>query len=741
MILLKSKRSNKILGKMGSNHEIKIEKRILVILVSLSLLFAVKIGTWYKASINMRLERNLWKDSVVENNNEKDDLKEEEEEFLSLLPASGLQMKVELYNIKASLLSEELIIDSMLKVIEESKMSLLSFHCFESFSSVDCFAILDNRSHFHIHTFKQNDDKCMVLVDVLCSSQVQLILVEEVLPMIEEHFANKLMNETISMENARWKVRLRNPTEEPGKIRNIFRGDLTQEFIGNPNPNYLNKRIFSVETPFQRLDVYDIVDPKFTPINKYLKSLSGDDSSYESLHPELYKPNRVVFLDGVSQSLGKGVEAYHEALVQPAMFVHDNPRRVAIIGGGEGATLREALKHESVQNVTMIDIDEEMCKASSVYLFPAWNGCDDFINSTTSCFDHPKAYVTYEDALAWFVDRFYSQTNEEQNEKFDVVIMDALDPQDTVEFANILYQDKVFWQSVYNGLSEDGVLIAQLGDAPENKDPADNFNSNRRRAGLVEVLREIGFYSSHSYEEPHSSFEDPWTFLCVCKTRKCHKKWYSNPAEVDIAIHTRIQRSKSGTPLLKYFDAATFARYQVPHKGVEVVYCHKQPTPIECQIANGFHHNTQIVSKNSFAIQADDNGLVNQVIVNSHIPKFSFIDVGNSIQFSSRTNQLISKYSNRMFGNSVLKDFVSLSIENVSRLASEDLYISSGIPSMLKHTSEKIANIASLEYVLSQSLAPTFYNPIISRHLSQFHLFVTMHNISEGDYIFPHTRC
>ena len=173
---------------------------------------------------------------------------------------------------------------------------------------------------------------------------------------------------------------------------------------------------------FQRIDVWDFVDPKFTSIESYIKSKNTQEQSYESLNPEYYQPERVMFLDGVSQSVQKGVEPYHEALVQPAMFAHPNPRRVAIIGGGEGATLREALKHKSVTNVTMIDIDEVMCKVSADILYPWWNGCDDFKeeNVPSSCFDHPRAHVRYEDALAWFIDRFLEDYG---NEKYDVIIM------------------------------------------------------------------------------------------------------------------------------------------------------------------------------------------------------------------------------------------------------------------------------------------------------------------------------
>ncbi|EEC49072.1 predicted protein, partial [Phaeodactylum tricornutum CCAP 1055/1] len=73
---------------------------------------------------------------------------------------------------------------------------------------------------------------------------------------------------------------------------------------------------------------------------------------------------RVLYLDNVVQSRLLGETAYHESLVHPAMFSHQNPRRVAIIGGGEGAALREVLKHRTVEMVTMLEIDEAMVNAS-----------------------------------------------------------------------------------------------------------------------------------------------------------------------------------------------------------------------------------------------------------------------------------------------------------------------------------------------------------------------------------------
>ncbi len=74
-------------------------------------------------------------------------------------------------------------------------------------------------------------------------------------------------------------------------------------------------------------------------------------------------------LDGKVQSALYDEFIYHESLVHPpALIAHGKPERVLIIGGGEGATAREALKHKSVREVIMVDLDEAVVNASKKYL-------------------------------------------------------------------------------------------------------------------------------------------------------------------------------------------------------------------------------------------------------------------------------------------------------------------------------------------------------------------------------------
>jgi Spermine/spermidine synthase domain/S-adenosylmethionine decarboxylase len=174
--------------------------------------------------------------------------------------------------------------------------------------------------------------------------------------------------------------------------------------------HYLGRRSFthkelvaSVKTPLQTFEVFEMVD---------LRDLEQ-------------KKDRILFLDHVVQSSRFGLEAYHEALVHPALLAHPDPKRVAIIGGGEGATMREVLKHSTVEKVIMIEIDAAMVDASKIALLE-WNDCSDLVGSADSCFDDPRAEIYLEDAVGWFIDRFNKNESISEVEKFDVIIMDAL---------------------------------------------------------------------------------------------------------------------------------------------------------------------------------------------------------------------------------------------------------------------------------------------------------------------------
>lgn len=120
---------------------------------------------------------------------------------------------------------------------------------------------------------------------------------------------------------------------------------------------------------------------------------------------------KALVIDGKTQSAIIDEFVYHESLVQPAMLAHGSPRSVLILGGGEGATAREALRFPSVQRVVMVDIDEEVVNACREHL-PEWH---------RGSFDDPRLKLVIDDA-----EHYINSTSD----KFDVIIADLVDPEE-----------------------------------------------------------------------------------------------------------------------------------------------------------------------------------------------------------------------------------------------------------------------------------------------------------------------
>ncbi|NLL37088.1 MAG: polyamine aminopropyltransferase [Fretibacterium sp.] len=150
---------------------------------------------------------------------------------------------------------------------------------------------------------------------------------------------------------------------------------------------------------------------------------------------------RTLILDGAIQLTERDEFCYSEMMAHVALCSHPDPKRVLIIGGGDGAILREVLKHPNIETCTLIDIDERVIECAKLYL------------PTTSCsMNDPRANVRCMDAMAFIKDT---------SERYDVVIVDSTDP---VEFAAGLFQAP-FYQDVKKILNPTGMMI-ELTESP-----------------------------------------------------------------------------------------------------------------------------------------------------------------------------------------------------------------------------------------------------------------------------------
>jgi len=145
----------------------------------------------------------------------------------------------------------------------------------------------------------------------------------------------------------------------------------------------------------------------------------------------------VLVLDGAIQATERDEFSYQEMITHLAMNSHPDPRRVLVIGGGDGGVLREVVKHECVKEATLCDIDEAVPRVSKA-----------FLPSMAVGFRHPKVKVHIGDGFKFLED--YKNT-------FDVIITDSSDPEGPAE---ALFGQPYF-QLLHDALRDGGVITTQ----------------------------------------------------------------------------------------------------------------------------------------------------------------------------------------------------------------------------------------------------------------------------------------
>jgi spermidine synthase len=226
---------------------------------------------------------------------------------------------------------------------------------------------------------------------------------------------------------------------------------------------------------------------------------------------------RMLLLDGDVQSSQRDEFIYHEAMVHPAMLLHLNPSRVLIMGGGEGATAREVLRHKTVREVYMVDIDADMIHAAEEYL-PSWH---------QGSFRDSRMHLILDDAK--------KVINNFDNGSLNVVISDLTEPFEMGPSFPLFTRQ--FAQVVYDKLDENGVYVLQ---ASILRPLVFTMHAAIRRTvkTVFPVVRSFAVYVE--------SFDTPWSFIIASKG-KDPLDW--SDEELNRAIDERINGE------LKMYDA------------------------------------------------------------------------------------------------------------------------------------------------------------------------------------------
>ncbi|MEA2719912.1 MAG: spermidine synthase [Candidatus Eremiobacteraeota bacterium] len=197
---------------------------------------------------------------------------------------------------------------------------------------------------------------------------------------------------------------------------------------------------------------------------------------------------KMLVLDGDTQSSQADEKIYHETLVHPAMASVDDRSEVLILGGGEGATLREVLRNPSVRRCTMVDIDAEVVELSKKYLAEWSDGA----------YEDPRARVIIGDALKFI---------KEDRDRYGVVISDLTEPlPDSPSFP--LFNGEVF-RDVKARLAPGGVYVLQASTA--------GFHNMALHAKMARSLR-AHFEHVRSFYTHVPAFDNDWAFLACSDT-------------------------------------------------------------------------------------------------------------------------------------------------------------------------------------------------------------------------------
>jgi spermidine synthase len=233
----------------------------------------------------------------------------------------------------------------------------------------------------------------------------------------------------------------------------------------------------------------------------------GSTTYQNVLIAETFNYGLALFLDGVIQSASDDEALYHELLVQPAMLRHPEPRDVLILGGGEGAALREVVAHRSVRSVTMVDLDRELVELCRTHLLPFHRGA----------FEDPRVRLVFADGRPFV---------ENDDGFYDVAVVDLVDLLDS-GLADALYT-RQFYQQLRRRLRPDAIVAVQGLEF--------SFLDDKAHAALARTLRTV-FAEVYSYRAHIPSFLAGWGFVVASDWFR-PQDWM--PADIDRMIEQRL---------------------------------------------------------------------------------------------------------------------------------------------------------------------------------------------------------
>ncbi|MDU0333103.1 MULTISPECIES: polyamine aminopropyltransferase [Paenibacillus] len=214
---------------------------------------------------------------------------------------------------------------------------------------------------------------------------------------------------------------------------------------------------------------------------------------------------RMLVLDGMVMTTIKDEFVYHEMVAHPALFTHPNPKRVLVVGGGDGGVIREVIKHPEVEQAVLVEIDGKVIEYSKKYL-----------PEIAGELDNPRVDVQVADGYMHII---------ESKNQYDVIMVDSTEP---VGPAAPLFE-RGFYQGIYEALKDDGIFVAQTDNPWFKADLIQKVNKD-----VKEIFPIVRVYGANIPTYPSGL----WTFTMGSKVYDPLQVDETNIPELDTKYYT-----------------------------------------------------------------------------------------------------------------------------------------------------------------------------------------------------------
>lgn len=224
-----------------------------------------------------------------------------------------------------------------------------------------------------------------------------------------------------------------------GSVSLLKRNDFNLDSIRSKTTQWQNPDFYTRNVWFTDKDENQALSLRYTG-----EILHDTQSPFQRVRIlESYKYGKILTLDNMVMTTEKDEYHYHEMISHIALLTHHNPKNILVIGGGDGGTVREILRHKNVEKLTMVEIDNEVIQA-----------CKKHLPNIACELNNPKLELIVDDGIAF--------VKKAQASSYDIIIVDGSDP---VGPAQGLFSTQ-FYQNCYKALKDDGILVSQ-GESPK----------------------------------------------------------------------------------------------------------------------------------------------------------------------------------------------------------------------------------------------------------------------------------